>query len=400
MRFVTLAIAFVLVGALADAAEKPPAGAVPHTVLDETAGKWFVDRFAGNSTGAEGFIQGPARQTGGLGRCAVAPAPDGSVYLAVGDHKWVHDKIVRVSPEGQMTLLAGGGSSLADGPARAASVAIARRGSSLIYSKSDESLYFVASTVPAVRRLYQKDGEWFVETVAGSMTETGEKDGTGADARFLAPRSLVVTSTGTIYVMDNRHILRKVEKGQASTVARMVKHKDPRDGPLAGGSMQILMSGHITLGENDDTLYVSDHWHFSVRKIDLKAKTITTVAGLRPGAEYKKRGRAADGPALTHATFHSGCAYVCWDPIRKALWCGGPDQMRHRWLKDGWVKTVIDSKGNKWNWPKDSLGVPGKAMGTHHHNVAAVDAKGGVYIVAGGGDGTGVWRAYMKGGAE
>ena len=62
---------------------------------------------------------------------------------------------------------------MADGPASRARILVATRGNSLVYSPSDNSLYFVHTVIPAVRRLYQRDGGWFVgpETVEGLQLE-------------------------------------------------------------------------------------------------------------------------------------------------------------------------------------------------------------------------------------
>lgn len=363
----------------------------PEIVLDTTAPAWRVDRFAGNSTAGPMLLQGPAREVGGMTRCAVAPATDGSVFLATG-RKWAHDRIVRVTPDGQLRLIAGGGSSLSDGPAYRAKILVATRGNSLVYSPSDASIYFIHTVIPAVRRLYQRDGGWLVETVAGDPNRAGDSDGPADTALFTEPMSIAVTSTGTIYVLDDQRLLRKIEDGQVTTLARFAREPKPVDGPLEDASMAITdMSGHITLGENDDTLYVADHWHFAVRKIDLKRGTVATIAGVpREHARFNKH---ADGAALTQASFNSGCAYVNWDPVHAALWCGGPDEHRFRWLKDGAITTVIGRRGNR-KWPLNDLGVPAAEVQLVWSNVAAVDDRGGVYLVAA--SQWGVWRATMQ----
>ncbi len=363
-------------------------GEIPTLVLDETAGHWVVDRFAGNTRAGPEFFQGPAREVGGLRRCAVTTTPDGSVFLGTGWLKWANEGIARVAPDGTLRLVAGGGSSLADGPASQARVLISRRGAALLYSPADDSIYFVHSSIPAVRRLFRKNGQWWVETVAGNPLEAGNVDGPVKQARFNEPRSMAITSTGTIYLSDLPNRLCKVEKGQVTTLVEFKRGQEIVDGPLSQATLAITnMSGQIALGENDHTLYVADHWHFAVRKIDLKSMTISTVMNGR------MRSKHSDGPALTHAHVVSGCAFACWDPVHKALWFGGPDEHRFRWLKDGWVKTVIGRRGGRW--PKDSPGVPGGQVSLTWSNVAAVDAKGGVYLVAA--SERGVWRAHLKG---
>jgi len=383
----SLLIPAVVKSAEAQEGGDPP----PEIVLDETAPMWQVNRFAGNSTAGPVLLQGPAREVGGLTRCAVAPASDGSVFLGTG-RKWAHNRIVRVTPDGQLRLIAGGGSSLSDGPASRAKILVGTRGNSLVYSSSDESLYYIHTMIPAVRRLYQREGRWLVETIAGDPNRTGDADGPGDEALFTEPMSIAVTSTGTIYVLDDQRHLRKIEDGHVTTVARFPGGPKPVDGPLEDASMAITdMSGHITLGENDDTLYVADHWHFAVRKIDLKRGTVITIAGVP--REHACFNRHSDGSALTRASFNSGCAYVKWDGVHEALWCGGPDEHRFRWLKDGKLTTVIGRRGNR-KWPLDELGVPAADVQLVWSNVAAVDADGGVYLVAA--STWGVWRAYMK----
>ena len=386
--FLRSVLAGVLVTAISAQADEK---GLPEMIADPSAPQWRVDRFAGNSTAGSVLLQGPAREAGGIMRCAVAPAPDGSVFLATGGH-WAHDRIVRVTPGGKLRLVAGGGSSLADGPASRAKILVATRGNSLVYSPSDKGLYFVHTMIPAVRRLYQKDGGWFVETVAGDPTAAAHADGPAREARFTEPMSLAVTSTGTIYVLDDRKLLRKIDGGRVTTLATFPGGPEPVDGPLHQAAMSVTdMSGHITLGEDDRTLYVADHWHFAVRKVDLVKGTVTTVAGVPKGhARFNKH---ADGPALTQASFNSGCAYVKWDRIHQALWCGGPDEHRFRWLKEGAIKTVIGRRGDR-RWPVDALGLPADRVSVAWCNVAAVDGDGGVYFVAASHHG--VWRASQK----
>jgi hypothetical protein len=377
-----------------------PAKEVPRLVLDESASRWVIDRFAGNSTAGSQFIQGPAREAGGLGRPAVEPTPDGSVFLGVGMQKWKKDKIARVTPDGQLRLVAGGGSSLADGPAWRARIAVGHRGAGLVYNKADASLYFVHPTIPAVRRLYQKSGRWFVQTVAGDPKKAGHADGAAKAARFERPRSLAITSTGTVYCLDGTHVIRKIDGGRVSTLVRFAGGRQVVDGPLAKATAAVTnMSGQICLGENDETIYVADHWHFAVRRIDLKTKTISTVV-LSENRPYHrgKRPKHADGPAMTHASFVSGIAFVCWDPEGKALWVGGPDEVRLRWLRDGWVRTVLPTRRGG-RWPQDALGVSPKDAVFVWTHVRAVDPQGRAYIVAASSK-TGCWRAYEKGKAR
>ena len=79
---------------------------LPTRILDDSAPRWRVDRFAGNSMGGQQFVQGPARQTAGLYGPAAVCAPDGTVYMTAGtESKWSGSRIVRVTPDGRLRLL-------------------------------------------------------------------------------------------------------------------------------------------------------------------------------------------------------------------------------------------------------------------------------------------------------
>lgn len=369
---------------------------VPLLVVDEEAEDWVIDRFAGNSSAGYALYQGPAVESGGVGRPAVAIGDNDEVFLATGQLAWVKDRIVRVSPTGEMRLLAGGGSSLGNGPASKARIAVDYRGGGLAWCSKNKSLYFVHPTVPAVRRLYKQDNQWLVEVVAGDPEKAGNTDGPVTSALFSEPRSLVATSTGTIYLLDGNRTLRQIEGGEVSTIATFAGGTEIVDGTFAKATFSITeMSGQIAPGENDQIIYVADHWHFAARRIDLKNKTVSTVAMSenRDNPKSSKLGRPthADGPALTHATFNSGVAYVCYDPVHKALWVGGPDEHRMRWVRDGWVKTVTGFAPAEWQ--PNGKGTPAAKPKFTWGNVAAVDSQGRAYITTPDG---GVWRASPK----
>jgi hypothetical protein len=255
-----------------------------------------------------------------------------------------------------------------------------------------------------------------VQTVAGSVTESGTADGTGAAARFLGPRSLAIDRKGVIYILDGNFekshwLLRKVEGGKVSTITAFKGQEQLIDGPYDTASVQIQMCGMIAMGDTDDSLYLTDMGHFAVRRIDLSARVITTVAGMPKPKEWreekktpldKRHGANSDGPALTHASFNAGCAFACWDPFRQALWCGGPDETRVRWLKDGQIKTVLPVKGTGIFYgdptaPMNRTGIMSSEMNPMSWlYVRDIDARGNVYLYNGACP-TGLWRAYEIG---
>jgi len=364
---------------------------MPKIVLDDSAPDWVVDRFAGNSTAGPEFFQGPAREVGGLGRCGACPMPDGTVYIPFAGG------LAEIDTQGTLRQVIEAGQDLIE---RTTNQVCA--GSALAYNPKDKMLYVVGRN--CLRRLITSPaGPARLELVAGVPGTPGFEDGPANSATFQRIDSLVINSRGTIFLLDYNQRIRRLENGRVTTLNAHVHSGKNIDGPLREAAFNMIgLGGNLCGGEDDDTLYLSDHWNFCVRRIDLKTNTVSTVAGMpkpnepRPekqSPQEKRYNANCDGPALSWASFNSGCAYVCWDPVHKALWCGGPDENRFRWLKDGWLRTLIGSKPDQYKWPRDAVGVPAEKVFLGWNAVVAVDAQGRVYLSCSS-EPNGVWRAY------
>jgi hypothetical protein len=173
----------------------------------------------------------------------------------------------------------------------------------------------------------------------------------------------------------------------------------------------------LSLGENDDTLYIDDFYNvdvgFAVLKCDVKTGMLTRVCGLdRRNTKYGRNSKygqrwhkETDGPALTHVSGHSGMKGL-YHPFYNALWVWGPDHKRFRWLRldgDGWVRTVFGARrpetkpqrinGNGMGIPGEQFIFPGAGTSI---TCRGIDSKGGVYIGMSTVDTSGLWRAYNK----
>lgn len=384
---ISLGILLAIFGAgVSRAADAPPVLDPPEIIPDPSAGEWVVDRFAGNSTAGPLLLQGPAREAGGLGRCGACPLPDGRVLVPFAEG------IAEVGTDGVLRLVAEGKFIFATTGQVTAHV--------MAWNPADRRVYVAGPN--CVRRLVERaDGPWTTEPVAGTPGKAGAADGPAGQATFGRIDNIVINSRGTIFVLDDNQRLRRIENGQVTTLnAAMRSGGKKQDGPLATARFALIgLGGNLCLGEDDDTLYLSDHWNFCVRRIDLKAMTVSTVAGMeKPGsqrtAEGRRYNRNSDGPALTAASFNSGCAYVCWDAAHQALWCGGPDENRFRWLNGRHLLTVL-GQNEKKTWPKDGGGIPGPDFRLSWNAVVATDAAGAVYL-SGSGEPNGLWRATNK----
>ena len=363
---------------------------IPLIVRDDSAGDWVVDRFAGNSTSGSVFFQGPACEAGGVGRTtSLAVAPDGRVFFPVSEG------IAEVSADGMLRLVVSRQEWAADGLDD-----LYARGGLVAWNPKDSSLYFWGKS--CIRKLVEKpDGSRAVEVVVGDPEKTGLDDGPAAQATLTSIGNLCIDSRGTVFFYDGQQYgscLRKLEDGVVTTLTTKLRTGKLVDGPLEDACFNFINLGGLNgIGESDEVLYLADHWNHAIRRIDLKSGQVTTVAGMRrpeKGDPRAKRfGNHADGPALTHASCNSGCTFAVYDPVHKAVWIGGPDEHRLRWLKDGWVKTVMGSQRGKWDI--DGPGNPADVVNMSWCWVLAVDAQGRAYIMNGASK-TGYWRLYNK----
>lgn len=114
--------------------------------------------------------------------------------------------------------------------------------------------------------------------LAGSndATASGYVDATGEDARFSRPQEAVVID-GEIYVSDTQnHRIRKVTlAGEVTTVAGNGTAGD-RDGALAQATFD---RPYALARDGAGNLYVTELGGYRIRKLDLEAGVVTTVAG-------------------------------------------------------------------------------------------------------------------------
>lgn len=329
----------------------PDLAKLPEMVLDESSPDWVIERFVGNASAggpAISFFGGPALQVGGVGRPSrITIAPDGTAYFSSSG-------LVKVTPDG-IALLVLNATGKVEGPAEE----VAAGGPT--WSPKDNTLYL--SGPNCIRRLLIKpDGTRWVEVVAGTPGKPGQQDGPAKEATIGGFGDPYVTDKGVIYFSDDG--IRKLENGTITTVTKAVK-------------------GFGAYDEDADIFYYRGPSQ-SANSFDPKTGKSTRVLGMpeppdRKGCPNNRYYSNADGPALTHASFNSSGPWLYWDRHHKALWFGGPDEDRARWVKDGWAKTVLTRNQLRLCW----------------HNVLGIDGKGGVYFAAASNP-NGIWRAYNK----
>ena len=138
---------------------------------------------------------------------------------------------------------------------------------------SSGNLYIAESGGGTVRRL-TPDGK--VEFIAGRHRSYGAADGTGAEATFKYPYDLAIGGDGNIYVADvTNHLIRKITPdGTVTTVAGVLNSSSAANGT---GTEATFREPYSIVTDNDGNLLVGDK--FAVRKITLPNYVVTTVAG-------------------------------------------------------------------------------------------------------------------------
>lgn len=148
-------------------------------------------------------------------------------------------------------------------------------------ASSSAGLFFTESTAHTLRKVttYWRN----VATVAGSYGLSGSTDGTGADARFNAPRGVATDGT-VIYIADsNNYVVRRtsIDTGATVTIAGSPGLYGTSDG--AGVDARFRTPHGLAL--HGSSLYVADRDNYAVRMIDLATSgfPVSTVAGT-PGS--------------------------------------------------------------------------------------------------------------------
>ena len=140
----------------------------------------------------------------------VAVADDGTIYVADAGES---NRIRKISPDGNVTTLAGNSEGFADGAGASASF----NTPSALALGPDGNLYVADTGNNRIRKI-TPDGT--VSTVAGNGT-AGYVDGPAAQAQFNGPVGLAVSPGGDIYVADTYNdVIRMITKeGQVTTIA-------------------------------------------------------------------------------------------------------------------------------------------------------------------------------------
>jgi sugar lactone lactonase YvrE len=237
------------------------------------------------STLAGGGSQDYADGTGTAAKfnwpCDLTVDATGNVYVADNYNYCIR----KITPSGVVTTFAGSNvSGYADGTGTTA-----KFGCVIGISLDAAGNLYVADvgtteggTIVGIRKITPTG---VVSTLAGS-TSSGYADGTGTVAKFNSPEGIAVDAAGNVYVADRgNHCIRKITpNGVVSTFAGSAQQRGYVD---AKGTAAKFYSPTAVAFDSKGDLYVSDHYNHRIRKITSDGD-VTTYAGY--GGEAGKYG--------------------------------------------------------------------------------------------------------------
>jgi sugar lactone lactonase YvrE len=201
------------------------------------------------------------KQSGFSDPFGVAVAKDGTVYVADAGES---NRIRKISPDGNVTTLAGGKEGFADGAGPSAAF---NTPSALALGPSGD--LFVADTGNNRIRKITPDGH--VTTVAGDGT-AGYVDGPTAKAQFNGPIGLAVSDGGDIYVADTYNdVIRMITtEGQVTTIAGAAT-----PGYADGEQKAALFDTPCGIVIVNNTLIVADTGNDRLRRVSAEGNVTT-----------------------------------------------------------------------------------------------------------------------------
>jgi sugar lactone lactonase YvrE len=205
-------------------------------------------------------------------------AVDGTDVLA----SLADNRIVRVAADGTVTTLAGssGAQGFLDGPGDAARF----NSPAGLWNDGAGTLYVVDNLNAVIRAIVLASAS--VSTYAGAKS-LGSADGIGGEARFSAPQGLAADET-VVYVADTGNdVIRKIvlATGEVTTPGGAVGQPGHTDGALADA--RFNQPRGLAFDVAAQQLYVADTLNHCIRRIDLGARTVSTLTyATAPGATF------------------------------------------------------------------------------------------------------------------
>src|ERR1035437_6506014 len=310
---------------------------------------------AGNGTRGFSGDGGPATSASLNNPGSVAADSAGNLYMAdSGNHR------IRKVSGGTITTVAGNGNSGFSGdggPATSASLKFPAG----VAVDSAGNLYIAEPSNYRVRKV----SGGTITTVAGNGNPGNSADGGPATSASISPFGVAVDSAGNLYIADPFRI-RKVSGGTITTVAGNGAYRFSGDGGPATSA--LLNIPEAVAVDSAGNLYIADLDNYRVRKVT--HGTITTVAG------NGSPGFSGDGGPATLASLSQPTG-VAVDSAGN-LYIADPNNQRVRKVSGGTITTVAGNGNASGGFSGD--GGPATSASLDNPGAVAVDSTGNLYI--------------------
>ena len=222
--------------------------------------------------GKKGFADGQGSAARFNGPSAIAIDAAGNLYVADG----VNNRICKVTPKGEVSTLAGGRRGFADGQGSAArfwgpsGIAVDAAGNLYVVDNNNYSIRKITpkgkvSTLAGDEPDSEDEEQGSVNEEYGLDAEHGFEDGQGSAAQFGGPCSIVIDAAGNLYVTDSHRIRKVTPDGTVSTLAG--GEEGFADGE--GSAAQFNQPFGIAI-DAAGNLYVADTFNHRIRKIEFR----------------------------------------------------------------------------------------------------------------------------------
>ena len=325
-----------------------PLAANAQGVITTVAGSTWIFRAAGQARAAPlGYIAG------------VAADSAGNVYAADSSN----DLVVRIAPDGTLTIVAGNGISGFSGDNGFGSSASLFFPSAVAVDAAG-NVYIADTLNQRVRKVSGK----IITTLAGTGNAgfTGE-GGPAASARLNSPGGLAVDSTGNVYVADtlNDRVRRIALDGTITTVAGAgVRGFSGDNGPATRAALNTPRGLAVDKAGN---LLIADWGNHRIRQVSA-AGTITTLAGTG------SQGFSGDNGTATAATLNF--PYSVAVDVAGAVYIADSVNQRIRKVAGGIIYPVA---GNGTRALAGDGG-PASSASFNQPQGVAIDANGNVFV--------------------
>jgi sugar lactone lactonase YvrE len=239
---------------------------------------------------------------------------------------------------------------------------------------------YVAGTSTGTISKVMSDGSWSI--LAGTPYALEMADGTGAAARFAAPRGIARDSAGNLYVADTNTIRKITPAGVVTTIAGVASQSGTADGAAGVGRLDRPTSLAVDKAGN---VLIADSGNFTIRKLTPAGvlSTITGVVGL---------GDDSGNPKVVDTAYNAqGLGYMVIDSADNLFFADTNNHVIRKRTPDGVLSTVAGIRARPGNVDGagaaarfDQSDTTARDIPSRMYAKASIsaDAAGNIYITA------------------